>query len=225
MCFNATASISAFSIGLVCMAVIIYRKLYFIGTIYVFIITMQLLEYYGHIALEKNDKEQNKNVSSLILFLLFLQPVVYSLYAGIVKYKDKKFTQFITPIVIMFGIFVSYFYFTLLTKNDMFIGYLNKNCNSSICRLDWSFLKSNIYMSLIFLSFYFFLFIYTNEYFNISKRLRLSMSLLSTLFTLSLLYMIFVDGTMDVSNIISGFGSIWCISAVLIGPFIVMFLK
>ena len=47
MCFNAKVSLSVFSIGVICLGIIISRKMYFVGLFYLSVILMQLLEYFA----------------------------------------------------------------------------------------------------------------------------------------------------------------------------------
>ena len=225
MCFNTTSSLSAFAIGLVCLIIMIQRKMFFFGMFYFFIIVMQLLEYFGHIALEEENDVENNRVSSLILLLLFIQPVAFALSAGWVKFKDKSFQHLIGPVIAVFSLFFIGFYAYLTHTDTMRISYLAGNCESSVCRLDWSFFKSNIFLSLIFLCFYFFLFMYTIDYFNLSRKFTESVGFLSTLLALSIAYMIFVDKIHNAYRLLSGFGSIWCIMAVLVGPFVLFVSK
>ena len=225
MCFSASASLGAFSIGVVCLALMLARKMYFFGVFYVSIILMQLLEYFGHLSLEQGSMKDNHTVTSLIFLLLFLQPVVFTLYAGWIKYNDKKFLRIIGPVIAAFTLFSLYLYRYIVSHNDMSISYMNKGCDSSICRIDWSFFKSNELLSLLFVGFYFFFFMFTGRYFNLSSKLSDSFSLLFTLLVLSLLYMIFVDKTSALYDLLSGFGSIWCISAVAIGPYALLVSK
>ena len=87
MCFNAPVSLSVFSIGIICLGIIISRKMYFVGVFYLSVIAMQLLEYFAHISLDTNNFELNKQMAVGILALIFLQPVLFSLYAGIITDK------------------------------------------------------------------------------------------------------------------------------------------
>lgn len=225
MCFSAPVSLGVFSLGIVCLLVMMYRKLYFYSIFYIFIIFMQLLEYYGHLALESGDTEKNQVVASLIFLLLFLQPVVFALYAGLIAFKNKKFTQIILPIIGLFAVISGFMYFQMKLNDDLYITYLKDNCNPNFCRIDWSFFRSNILLSLLFLAFYFFLFLYSSSYFNLSKIMNKSFSFLFTLLVIALFYMISIDRVDNLKQILTGFGSIWCILATLIGPYVIFFVK
>lgn len=225
MCFSAPVSLGVFSVGMLCLLVMIYRKLYFYSVFYAFIIFMQLLEYYGHLALESGDTEKNQVVATFIFLLLFLQPVIFTLYAGFIAFKNKKFIQTILPILGLFAVISGFMYYQMKLNDELYITYLKDNCNPNFCRLDWSFFRSNILLSLLFLVFYFFLFLYSSYYFNLSRFMNSSFSILFTLLVLSLFYMITVDQVDNLNKIVTGFGSIWCILATLIGPYVLLFVK
>ena len=91
MCFNASVSISVFALGIICLGIMVSRKLYFFSVFYLFIIIMQLLEYFAHISLMNNDSKLNKLSASFALLLLVLQPVIFSLYAGLIENNSKNF--------------------------------------------------------------------------------------------------------------------------------------
>ena len=55
MCFNETASLTAFSIGVISTMVLLYMKLYKFSIFYISIFLMQLIEYYSHKSLLTND--------------------------------------------------------------------------------------------------------------------------------------------------------------------------
>lgn len=222
MCFNSTASLSAFTIGMICSCVMIYRKMYMISTFYFFIVLMQLLEYFAHITLENNHKQYNQLIATGILFLLFLQPVVFTIYAGWFKYKDVRYQKIVTPLLILFSVYTGLFYLFVRNNNNMKINYMKKQCVDTICRLDWIFFKTNVFLSLIFILFYFFFYLLARYYFTIPYKLGVSFDIVATLLVLSLVYMVYVDGTSSIYDLISGFGSIWCILAVLIGPYMIL---
>ena len=54
MCFNETASLVAFSIGVISTIVLFHMKLYKFAIFYISIFTMQLIEYYSHKSLKTN---------------------------------------------------------------------------------------------------------------------------------------------------------------------------
>jgi hypothetical protein len=225
MCFNSQVSLSVFTIGLICLGVIISRKMYFVGVFYLSVIAMQLLEYFAHISLDTNNLELNKQMAVGIIALIFLQPVLFSLYAGIIKFKNKSFLYTITPIIAIFTGITYLLYKFAESSNMLRISHLNKSCNSTICRLEWSFFKSNKILSILFLLSYFFLFTFTSEYFKLYKQFKNSFGILMFLLALSLVYMTFVDELPSNKFPFAAFGSIWCILATLIGPYFVFFTK
>ena len=222
MCFNASASLGAFSIGALFLVAMVQRKMYSLSILYATIIVMQLAEYYAHNSLLSNNKYMNRNISLVILAILFLQPVIWSLYNAVFHIKKTSYKNIIYLTVALFSLFITYFYSVLKKSNALRIDYLKKSCSSSssICRLDWSFFKESIPLSIVFLFFYFFLFVFSNFAVTTKKNMRLiyAFGALPILLALSIVFMIFVDKIHNMSTIISGFGSIWCISSVLIGP-------
>ena len=161
MCFNAKVSLSVFSIGVICLGIIFSRKMYFVGLFYLSVVLMQLLEYFAHLSLDNHNLKLNKQMAVGILVLIFLQPVIFSLYAGIIKFKNMSFLYTITPIIVIFTGITYFLYKFAEASNMLRISYLNKSCNSNICRLEWSFFKSNKILSSLFLLIYFFLFTFT----------------------------------------------------------------
>ena len=223
MCFNSQVSLSVFTIGVICLGVMISRKLYFFSLFYLFVIFMQLLEYFAHVSLDNNDSKLNKQMASAVLLLIFLQPVVFSLYAGMVKYKNKNYLCMIAPIIVIFTGVTLFLYKNAESTGMLRISHLNKSCNSNICRLEWSFFKPDKILSSLFLLLYFFLFTFTAKYFNLSKQFNNSFGILLSLLAISLVYMTFVDELPSNKLPFAAFGSIWCILATLIGPYVVFF--
>ena len=225
MCFNAKVSLSVFSIGVICLGIIFSRKMYFVGLFYLSVVLMQLLEYFAHLSLDNHNLKLNKQMAVGILVLIFLQPVIFSLYAGIIKFKNKSFLYTITPIIVIFTGITYFLYKFAESSNMLRISYLNKSCNSNICRLEWSFFKSDKILSLLFLLGYFFLFTFTSQYFKLYKQFKNSFGILMFLLAVSLVYMTFIDGLPSNKFPFAAFGSIWCILATLVGPYFVFFTR
>ena len=225
MCFNAKVSLSVFSIGVICLGIIISRKMYFVGLFYLSVVLMQLLEYFAHLSLDNHNLELNKQMAVGILALIFLQPVIFSLYAGIIKSKNMSFLYTITPVIALFTGITYFLYKFAESSNMLRISYLNKSCNSNICRLEWSFFKSNKLLSSLFLLIYFFLFTFTSQYFKLYKQFKNSFGILMFLLAISFVYMTFVDGLPSNKFPFAAFGSIWCILATLVGPYFVFFTR
>lgn len=189
--------------------------------LYATIIVMQLAEYFAHTSLLSGNKTENVWSATAILFIIFLQPVAWSLYATRHFVKSKASRNVIYVGVALFSLFFGYFYLFLQKQGAMHIGYLKPKCGprDNVCRLDWTFMKESTPLSLVFLFFYFFLFMFANYAGSgMSPLLRAMFRVLPLLLGASLLFMVFADNVRNTPTLVSGFGSIWCISAVLTGP-------
>lgn len=226
MCFNKTASITAFAIGSVCLGYTIYKKMYIFSVLYVTIVLMQLLEYYAHLSLNTKNAVMNKHTAMTGFILLIIQPIIWALYVCYAHTKDKNKQNVILIVSIMFILF-SVFLFNTIEKADAFkYTYLNEKCNSSICRLKWNFLSGSIIGSFVFLAFYVFLFAY--PYFQVLQNKMENITFFSVtivLLVLAIIYMILLDKISSGKELLSGFGSIWCFLCVFIGPLMIAFPK
>ena len=226
MCFNETASITAFAIGSVCLAYTIYKKMYVFSFLYVTIVLMQLLEYYAHLSLNTKNAKMNKYAAMAGFILLIIQPVIWALYVCYAHTKDKNKQNVILIMSTMFILF-NVFLFNAIEKADAFrYTYLNEKCNSSICRLKWNFMSGSILGSFVFLAFYVLLFAY--PYFQVLKHNIYGMTYFSVtiaLLVLGIIYMILCDKITSGKKILSGFGSIWCFLCVFTGPLMIAFPK
>ena len=168
---------------------------------------MQLLEYYGHISLENNNKKLNQIITKLILLLLFLQPLIY-----LILNKNHLKNKNILKYVLVFYIFSTISFYHYLEKNNyLFIEYLDKNCNQSFCRLSCHFLIKTFFI--LYYSYYFiFLFFY---FVNKSEFILKIMIILLGLY---FVYIYLIDKIRNI-NILSLFGSIWCLMCVIYGPY------
>ena len=221
MCFNATASISVFTLGLVCIGILLSRKLYFMSVFYFSVIIMQLIEYFAHISLTNNNTKLNKLTAAVAFFALVFQPVVFSLYAGMFETSSIDFLYKIIPFIAIFVALSIKLYKTAQSTNTLRISCLNKTCISDVCRLEWSFFKSNYILSCLFIFLYFAMFILTGKSIALSRQVYKSFNICISLLALSLLYMTFVDRLPFDQHLIESFGSIWCIMATLVGPYLV----
>ncbi len=221
MCFSANASMGAFLVGLISLGFILQRKMYAFGMFYSSVVVMQLVEYFAHISLDTRNKQLNKWSAIGVLIIIFVQPVLWSLYNAIYVIKDKAVSNIIYGMVALFTMFIGFFYNYLNERNGMKIGKLLPNCSSSFCRLDWLFFRENILFSLTWLFFYFFLFLYTNVAIRVKP--YSVFSVLPVLLGMSIVYMIVVDKVNNIQSIVSGFGSIWCIAAVSVGPLVLAY--
>lgn len=221
MCFNATASMGAFLVGLISLGFILQRKMYAFGMFYTSVFAMQLAEYFAHISLDTHDKQLNKWSATSAMIITYIQPVLWALYNATYVVQDQYVSNIIYVAVAMFTLFALFFYNYINERNGMKIGKLLPNCSSSFCRLDWSFFRENTLLSVVWLCFYFFLFLYTNL--AIRTGPYSVFSVLPVLLGMSIVYMIVVDKIKDIQSMVSGFGSIWCIAAVSVGPIVLAY--
>jgi hypothetical protein len=224
MCFNETASITAFTIGSVCLAYTFYKKMYVFSFLYVTIVLMQLVEYYAHVSLNTNNTKLNKSTAKAGAILLIIQPIIWSLYVSYAHTKDKNIQNMILIVSIMFILFNAFLFKVLDKANGFRYTYLHDKCSSSVCRLKWNFMSTSTLGSFMCLSFYMFLFGY--PYFLILKHKIKNITYFSvtwTLLVLSLIYMILCDKVSGLKELFSGFGSIWCFLCIFAGPFMIAF--
>ena len=221
MCFSEKASMGAFLVGLISLGFILQKKMYVFGMFYASVFVMQLAEFFAHKSLNTHNMELNKLSALAILFVVFVQPVLWSLYNATYVIKDKQKSKTIYGVVVAFTLFSIFFYNYINEINGMKVTRLTSNCTPTFCRLNWSFFGKNVLLSLVWLFFYFFLFMYTNHASN--RFISSSFNLLPTLLALSILYMIIVDKVSNIQEIVGGFGSIWCISAVSVGPLALLY--
>ena len=109
MCFNETASLVAFSIGVISTIILFQMKLYNFSIFYISIFTMQLIEYYAHKSLTTNNIAMNKMSAYFGYFLILSQPIIlsYITYNNINK-KFQKTLIFLCLSFITFGLFSFY---------------------------------------------------------------------------------------------------------------------
>ena len=226
MCFNETASITAFTIGSVCLAYTIYKKMYVFSFLYVTIVLMQLVEYYGHLALTTENAKLNKYAAIAGLSLLVIQPIIWALYVCYTHTNNTNIQTMILLTSILFILFSVGLSVIIEKTNNFRFAYLHDKCNNSICRLKWKFMTGSIIGSFVFLAFYVFLFAY--PYFQVLKHKTTESTYFSVtiaLLVLGILYMILNDRIRTGKEILSGFGSIWCFLCVFTGPLIIAFPK
>jgi len=221
MCFSEKASMGAFLVGLFSLVFILQKKMYVFGMFYASVFIMQLAEFFAHKSLNTYNTELNKLSTLAILIILFVQPVLWSLYNAAYIIKDKQKSKIIYYVVAAFTLFSIFFYNYINERNGMKVTRLTSNCTPTFCRLNWSFFGKNVLLSLIWVFFYFFLFIYTNYARN--RIFSVTFSSLPILLASSIVYMIIVDKVNNLQEIAGGFGSIWCISAVSVGPLALLY--
>ena len=208
MCFNSTVSLYAFFFGVIVSTILWYQKKFNIVYFYCTIFTMQLLEYYGHISLENNDKKLNQITSKLIFLLVFFQPLIY-LFINRNYLKNKNMLKY----VLLLYVFLTISFYHYLNKNNYFnIEYLDRNCNQSFCRLSWSFFNKSLFYTLLLFLLYLFLF------YNFVNKNEFVMKILALSLSLYFLYIYFIDQIRNI-HILSLIGSIWCFMGVIYGPY------
>ena len=217
MCFNETASLIAFSVGVISTIILIQMKLYKFSIFYISIFLMQLVEYFAHKSLSTNDIAMNKLASYFGYFLILSQPIILSYITYDNINKDFQNTLiFLCVSLIAFGLYS----FHQNYKSDKFrISYIKNVCENIVCRLKWEYFNINFFNNLIFLLFYFGIMVligYNRKIHNDSILL-----ILTFLLGLTILYMMFETKQIN-SFKTSIFGSLWCYLCVLAGPLVIM---
>lgn len=227
MCFNAPASMCAFLIGVVFSAILFARKQYFYSVFSFNIAIIQLLEFFVHISLKTNNYTMNKISAMLIMFVIFIQPITYSLLLYFIPPEGASFSNpqwkpmFIGLAIMSFINFLCYFIY-LYQNNKFHIGYLNK-C-SNVCRLDWSFMTSNWIFTWIYIFFYFVLFY--NARFEVKSSITNNFQnfFMYTLLA-AFIYIFIIDKVKNLGTVVTSFGSLWCFISVFYAMFIVFFMN
>jgi hypothetical protein len=217
MCFNATASIIAFSIGCISSIYLYSLKIYASSIISFYLALIQLFEYFAHISIVNNDIVMNTNSSKLIFIFVLLQPIlcyiIFFFSKGEYATSNPNKFLFIIPIYLLFNIYFYYY----IDHNKLFkITHLNDSCKN-ICRLSWDFLGTNTYLFIIFLLMYAFISL------NWWKKYKTGKFYMIYVFILTFIAIIYsFIATSDLKKRFSFFGSIWCFLSVTYGPFIIL---
>jgi hypothetical protein len=77
MCFNPTASLIAFFIGLISFIILLYLNIYNAAIMVFDLFIIQLLEYFAHISIINKNKNMNEISSKLIYIFVFSQPLLF----------------------------------------------------------------------------------------------------------------------------------------------------
>lgn len=213
MCFNPTASLIAFSIGITSFIILLYLKIFNCAFIVIYLSFIQLLEYFAHKSLINKNKIMNIITSKLIFFVVLFQPIIYYISSLFTKknyvFKNANNYLFLIPV---YCICIVFFYIYLNNKNLFKTTYLNNSCEN-ICRLSWDFFGYNkIFSTIIFILYFAICIIFwkkiTMPYFA------------QILITIAIIYTFFL--TRELKTVFSIFGSIWCFLAVTYGPFVII---
>ena len=212
MCFNETASLAAFSIGVLSTMVLLHMKLYKFSIFYILIILVQLVEYYAHKSLSINNINMNKISSYFIYFITFLQPIILSYLTFNDIHKNSQNTLIILCLAyIIYGLYV----FVKTYKSKQFrISCVEKKYNNSVCRLNWDFLFVNFYSGLMMGLFYFGITSFVSY-----NRKSDNISILTMLVFLLGLTFLYITSENKKLNV---FSSLWCFISVMAGPLVIM---
>ena len=208
MCFNDGVSMLAFLIGLYFSLIFYERGLYLPGILLLTITLIQLAEYFGHIALNRNDKKFKKNVSIGIFFILILQPLVQRY--GTYHYGNNNNINWFILISTIYIILAINYYIKYKNNEEFTIDYLDKKC-STICRIKWNMLSINtLHISIIAL-----LYCYLLLNNQIDNHIT---GLIKLLLIISITYVVLIDKIVNIPGIYSAFGGIWCMVSISYGP-------
>jgi hypothetical protein len=222
MCFNAETSMAAFLFGVLCGIFVLKRGLknknlddILTGILIFLIVNMQLIEYF----LWKNQlcNKTNKFFSILIIFVLYLQPVVFYLILNRYLGKNLENRNIINFLVLLF---------TILTGIIIYYLYNKKICSlkdKNGCRLVWDSLnylmENKIILGILFFFFYF-LFAYIIREILIKQNIIDNTKFFrNNLLTVSLFLTLIITIINKGNKFYETFGSLWCIIAVLLGLF------
>jgi len=223
MCFNETASLIAFSTGMIFSAILYFKDypIFYVSMLF-FITLMQIVEYFTHKSITTRNLKMNELCTKLILITLFIQPIVYC-YMGMYHPPKNTIqnTKFMSPIMLVYILFFIFIYLYFDFHGIFKTTYLN-NCDS-ICRLKWFDLKGmSGLLGIIFIILYMYLFIWSGhdprfiykwgEYF-------VPISLV-----IACIYGITLSNYSIFSKI-SYIGSLWCFLAVFFGPIMLLTYK
>ena len=151
MCWNQKVSLNTFLFSLFATSFAyfnhvlnFYKYLYFIS-----FISMQLLEYFTWRNL--NNKKMIRFLSKIGLFLIFIQPILFTLSGNI----DNKIKTWIISLYLVFSIFCLLYFPIDFSMNKAKNGHLA-----------WNWLNFPTIIIFIWLSFIFGLILYQKKYFN-----------------------------------------------------------
>ena len=165
MCWNKEVSLNTFLFSLFGISfayfnnvINFYEYLYFIS-----FISMQLLEYFAWSNL--NNKKMNTFLSKIGLFLIFIQPIFYTLSRDI----NNKIKTWIIALYIVFSMFCLVYFPIDFSMNKAKNGHLA-----------WNWLNFPTIIILIWLSFIFGLILYQKQYFKFGVYLMVVLAIYYT---------------------------------------------
>jgi hypothetical protein len=228
MCFDKTTSLVTFSISVICFLYLLHTGIknknnydIFAATVTILIGVMQAVEYF--LWQNQTPSKINHLLSLLIIFALFLQPIIGGLvYMYLFSEKtQQKLTHTVIVLMILYTIFVFYL-LDWLNKKKLFSSPEKKSC-----RLAWApfvEMTKTIYSRLlfmIFLGFYFLIGLYAQgvapllhgKIFEGWLKYPVRYAVLPFTFILTLFICFLTDGDYFIDII----GSFWCFMAVVYG--------
>lgn len=224
MSFNANLSIIAFTFGSLMSLILLIKKEFFYALFSFSIVIIQLLEYYAHISISKENVVMNKKSSEYLFILILLQPIIYSI--ALIFFPPNNITfefknrLFYFIILLIFYIIIGILYFNYNKNNDKFkIEYVD-DCKN-ICRLNWNISYSNIKYSILLVLLYFLIFINFN--FKTKDNLYLLNNFTQLILVSSILYIIFIDKIKDIKIIYHTFPNLWFFLAIFYGLIVLLF--
>ena len=227
MCFNETASIVAFSIGIVFSIILVYyNHIAYAGLLFA-VTLMQLYEYFAHHSIVTHDTALNVLSTKLIYVGIVLQPIVFAIcnvnfLPKTCYYNYPKIIKAF-PWALLMYIAYSIFLFMYMNDHDMFITkYLTTPC-TSVCRLNW-FDNIKSYMATILFAVFLILYAIIMILYNFYDP-RLPIQRINSIFLIIAALYTFVILKLNIIPGISVFGSIWCFFAVFMGPYILYFVN
>lgn len=225
MCFNETASMVAFTIGITFSIILVYyNHIAYAGLLFA-VTLMQLYEYFAHHSILTHDKDLNVLSTKLIYVGIVIQPIVFAIcnvnfLPKTCYYNYPKIIKAF-PWALLVYIAYSIFLFVYMNDHDMFITkYLTTPC-VSICRLNW-FDNVKSYMATILFSIFFILYAIIMILYNFYDP-RLPIQRINSIFLIIAALYTFVILKLNIIPGISVFGSIWCFFAVFMGPYVLYF--
>ena len=225
MCFNETASMVAFSIGIVFSIILVYyNHIAYAGLLFA-VTLMQLYEYFAHHSIITKNKDLNVLATKLIYIGIVLQPIVYAVFNSNFLPKNCYYTfpQVIKsfPWVLIIYIAYSIFLFIYMSNHNMFITkYLTTPC-TSVCRLNW-FDNINSFFTSMLIVIFVILYILTMALYNFYDPKLPIQAINSVFLIIAAIYTFFIL-KLKITPGISVFGSIWCFLAVFMGPYVLYF--
>jgi hypothetical protein len=219
MCFNETASLVAFSIGILFCAILYFKRFPIFYVSFLFFITLiQLIEYFTHKSIKTHNLKLNELSTKLILITLFIQPIIYCYMSMYYPPIEKmRHTKLVSPLMLFYVLFFI-FMFMYFDKNHVFKTTYLQKCES-ICRLKWFDFKGwSTLLGVVFVILYMALFLDITRDTKIKYVWAQYFALISLI--IACIYVITLS-----NHGFSYIGSVWCFLAVFFGPLLLLTYK